>query len=68
MKYLITADIKGFSYYIRVDSVAHHGAVLQFSYQGLKNNATVFPDKEHALATRKRIENKSDWELRVEAV
>jgi hypothetical protein len=66
MNYIITADIKGFKYFIKIEDVAHHGAVLKFSYQGLKNNATVFNYKDYALGIVKKIDNKSDWELRVE--
>lgn len=67
MKYIITADIKGVKYYLKVgnelDSPRHKH---DFAYKGLKNHASVYSKREVAEAVIAGI--KSDWELKVEAV
>jgi hypothetical protein len=66
MKYLITADIRGVKYYIRIIIPASHGRTASFSHVGLKNNATKFNSESEAEETRKEIQPQTDWRLKVE--
>lgn len=67
MNYLIVADIRGVKYYIKIEQRAFHGKVISYSHQGLKNNASTFETKELAEELQKALQEKSDWELKVEA-
>lgn len=66
MSYIITADIKGVKYYLRIIQRAFHGKIMSFSHVGLKNNATKYSTSAEAEKDMKEIQPQSDWKLSVE--
>jgi hypothetical protein len=66
MSYLISADVKGIKYYVKIEQWAFHGKIISYSHQGLKNNATKFETKGLAEEVAKALSEKSPWELKVE--
>ena len=67
MKYIITADIRGVKYYLKVgNQLDSPRTPYDFVYKGLKSHASKYSRREVAEAVIAGI--KSDWELKVEAV
>ena len=58
MNYVISTDIRGFSYWIKTEYILNREGVanpkhINFYFTGLKNNATEF--KDYQLAEKHRI-------------
>jgi hypothetical protein len=66
MNYIITADIKGFKYFLRTVYNGVRGWANGYEIEGLKNNATVFNSQDDADDFIDTIE--CEWELSIERV
>jgi len=51
MTYLISTEIRGFNYYVKVKSEIKntYGIVYEHQLEGLKNNATLFTSRKDAI-------------------
>lgn len=63
MTYIITTKIRSFSYYVKI---TYEGARYpEFRWEGLKNNASEFPDEESAKIKLRQISERTQHTLRV---